>query len=162
MLVFFAVVFLGSLKGQLPICEYSPSGQFLGTTGCYNLTPTFQWIDRSIISIFLVFMIAFLPLFLQGALFIYHQSRGVLNCFFLLQNSWSVELARQSFDSQNISARRRRLSKSSRRRSPPIPSRRTSRSVGLGTSLLVVGLRRLGCHFASSIPDSLDQVFTWE
>jgi 1,3-beta-glucan synthase len=34
--------------------------------GCYNLTPVFDWIHRCIISIFLVFMIAFLPLFIQG------------------------------------------------------------------------------------------------
>ncbi|CAL1710234.1 unnamed protein product [Somion occarium] len=59
------MVFLGTLKGQLTICQYTSSGEFIGTPGCYNLTPVFQWIDRSIISIFLVFMIAFLPLFLQ-------------------------------------------------------------------------------------------------
>lgn len=61
-----SVVFLGTLKSQLTICKYSASGAFIGTTGCYNLDPVFSWIDRSIISIFLVFMIAFLPLFLQG------------------------------------------------------------------------------------------------
>ncbi|KAG1870333.1 glycosyl transferase [Suillus tomentosus] len=33
---------------------------------CYNLTPVFDWIHRCIISIFLKFMIAFLPLFIQG------------------------------------------------------------------------------------------------
>ncbi|QRV97434.1 beta-1,3-glucan synthase [Ceratobasidium sp. AG-Ba] len=33
--------------------------------GCYNLLPVFDWIKRCIISIFLVFAIAFLPLFLQ-------------------------------------------------------------------------------------------------
>ncbi|RPD68507.1 glucan synthase, partial [Lentinus tigrinus ALCF2SS1-7] len=37
----------------------------IGPTGCYNLTPAFQWIDHCIISIILVFMIAYLPLFLQ-------------------------------------------------------------------------------------------------
>ena len=63
------MVFLGTLKNQLTICEYTSTGEFIGTPGCYNLTPVFAWIDRSIISIFLVFMIAFLPLFLQGALF---------------------------------------------------------------------------------------------
>ncbi|THG95112.1 hypothetical protein EW026_g6480 [Hermanssonia centrifuga] len=59
------MVFLGTLQSQLDICTYSKSGQFTGATGCYNLTPVFSWIDRCIISIFLVFMIAFLPLFLQ-------------------------------------------------------------------------------------------------
>ncbi|KAK7680380.1 1,3-beta-D-glucan synthase [Cerrena zonata] len=59
------MVFLGTLKGQLTICEYTSTGEFIGVPGCYNLVPVFSWIDRSIISIFLVFMIAFLPLFLQ-------------------------------------------------------------------------------------------------
>ncbi|THH32853.1 hypothetical protein EUX98_g1321 [Antrodiella citrinella] len=59
------MVFLGTLNSQLTICKYTASGQFIGTNGCYNLVPVFQWIDRCIISIFLVFMIAFLPLFLQ-------------------------------------------------------------------------------------------------
>ena len=60
------VVFLGSLNDQVSICKYTSSGQLIGPVGCYNLTPAFQWIDHCIISIFLVFMIAFLPLFLQG------------------------------------------------------------------------------------------------
>ena len=61
------MVFLGALNDQVSICKYTSSGQLIGPTGCYNLTPAFQWIDHCIISIFLVFMIAFLPLFLQGA-----------------------------------------------------------------------------------------------
>ena len=60
------MVYVGTLNGQLPMCKYSSSGAFIGTTGCYNLVPVFQWIQRCIISIFLVFMIAYLPLFLQG------------------------------------------------------------------------------------------------
>ncbi|EPT03223.1 hypothetical protein FOMPIDRAFT_78799 [Fomitopsis schrenkii] len=59
------MVYLGTLKGQLSICEYTSSGAFIGQAGCYNLTPVFQWINRCIISIFLVFLIAYLPLFLQ-------------------------------------------------------------------------------------------------
>ena len=62
------VVFLGTLNSELTLCQYSKSGAFIGTSGCYNLQPVFDWINRSIISIFLVFMIAFLPLFLQGKL----------------------------------------------------------------------------------------------
>ena len=61
------VVFLGTLNSQLTICQYSSTGQPLnGQGGCYNLHPVFNWIHHCIISIFLVFMIAFLPLFLQG------------------------------------------------------------------------------------------------
>ncbi|KAJ8082249.1 1,3-beta-D-glucan synthase [Marasmius tenuissimus] len=60
------MVFLGTLNKQLDICRYTDSGQFIGgQAGCYNLVPVFQWIEHCIISIFLVFMIAFLPLFLQ-------------------------------------------------------------------------------------------------
>jgi 1,3-beta-glucan synthase component len=66
---FFLVLFLGTLNSQLTICKYTASGQFLGgQAGCYNLVPVFDWIQRCIISIFLVFMISFLPLFLQGLL----------------------------------------------------------------------------------------------
>lgn len=61
------MVFLGTLQSQLTICQYTDAGQFLGgQAGCYNLVPVFGWIRRCIISIFLVFMISFLPLFLQG------------------------------------------------------------------------------------------------
>ncbi|KAI0826038.1 1,3-beta-glucan synthase [Irpex lacteus] len=59
------MVFLGTLNSELTLCQYSKSGAFIGTSGCYNLKPVFDWINRSIISIFLVFIIAFLPLFLQ-------------------------------------------------------------------------------------------------
>ncbi|EJD47463.1 1,3-beta-glucan synthase [Auricularia subglabra TFB-10046 SS5] len=60
------MVFLGSLNKQLQICKYTSDGHFLGgQEGCYNLFPVFDWIKHCIISIFLVFFIAFLPLFLQ-------------------------------------------------------------------------------------------------
>lgn len=62
------MVYLGTLKGELTICKYTSAGAFIGTPGCYNLSPVFQWINRCIISIFLVFLIAYLPLFLQGKL----------------------------------------------------------------------------------------------
>jgi 1,3-beta-glucan synthase len=61
------VVFLGTLNSSILVCQYSAAGTILpGMDGCYNLTPVFDWIHRCIISIFLVFMIAFLPLFIQG------------------------------------------------------------------------------------------------
>ncbi|KAJ7757160.1 1,3-beta-glucan synthase, partial [Mycena metata] len=45
---------------------YTASGQLKpNSAGCYNLVNVFSWIRRCIISIFLVFMISFLPLFLQ-------------------------------------------------------------------------------------------------
>lgn len=61
------MVFLGTLNKQLLVCVYTDAGQLIGgQNGCYNLYPVFEWIRRCIISIFLVFFIAFLPLFLQG------------------------------------------------------------------------------------------------
>jgi 1,3-beta-glucan synthase len=64
-LFMFTLVFIGTLNSQLSICESTNSDYQVGTGGCYYLSPVFQWIRRTIISIFLVFMIAFLPLFLQ-------------------------------------------------------------------------------------------------
>jgi 1,3-beta-glucan synthase len=62
-----SVVFIGTLNKQLAICKVDSQGNVLGgQPGCYNLIPVFDWIRRCIISIFLVFFIAFLPLFLQG------------------------------------------------------------------------------------------------
>ncbi|KAF8582242.1 glycosyltransferase family 48 protein [Ramaria rubella] len=61
-----ALVFLGTLNKQLTICQYNSAGQFIGgQPGCYNLVPVFNWIRLRIISILLVFFIAFLPLFMQ-------------------------------------------------------------------------------------------------
>lgn len=65
-LFMFALVFLGTLNKELTICRYTADGQFVGGQGgCYNLVPVYDWIKRCIISIFIVFFIAFLPLFLQ-------------------------------------------------------------------------------------------------
>jgi 1,3-beta-glucan synthase len=62
------VVFLGTLNSQILICKYNSQGEYIAgqPPGCYNLVPVFDWIQHCIISILLVFMIAFLPLFLQG------------------------------------------------------------------------------------------------
>jgi len=63
------VVFIGILNKQLTICKVDSHGDVIsGQGGCYNLIPVFDWVRRSIVSIFLVFMVAFLPLFLQGRL----------------------------------------------------------------------------------------------
>jgi 1,3-beta-glucan synthase len=62
------VVFLGTLNSEIAICQYNSEGEYIPgqAPGCYNLFPVFQWIRHCIISILLVFGIAFLPLFLQG------------------------------------------------------------------------------------------------
>jgi 1,3-beta-glucan synthase len=60
------LLFIGTLNKQLAICRVDAQGNVIGgQPGCYNLIPVFDWIRRCIISIFLVFFIAFLPLFLQ-------------------------------------------------------------------------------------------------
>ncbi|KII88524.1 glycosyltransferase family 48 protein [Plicaturopsis crispa FD-325 SS-3] len=60
------LLFIGTLNKQLAICKVDTLGNVIGgQPGCYNLIPVFDWIKRCIVSIFLVFFIAFLPLFLQ-------------------------------------------------------------------------------------------------
>ncbi|KAH8915230.1 glycosyltransferase family 48 protein [Atractiella rhizophila] len=61
----FVLLFLGTMNEELVICKYGPNGVFLGPRPCHNLVPVFDWIKRCIISIFVVFLIAFLPLLLQ-------------------------------------------------------------------------------------------------
>jgi len=69
-LILFPVLYIGTLNKQLAICRVDGQGNVIGgQPGCYNLIPVFDWIKRCITSIFLVFFIAFLPLFLQGAYF---------------------------------------------------------------------------------------------
>ncbi|KAG8705700.1 1,3-beta-D-glucan synthase [Ceratobasidium sp. 423] len=51
--------------GSVPICRYIDGQLPSGQEGCYNLFPVFDWIKRCMISIFLIFMIAFLLLFIQ-------------------------------------------------------------------------------------------------
>lgn len=61
------MLYLGTLNKELSICLTDSNGDVtIGQDGCYNLSPVFDWVRRCIVSIFLVFFIAFLPLFLQG------------------------------------------------------------------------------------------------
>ncbi|TCD69704.1 1,3-beta-D-glucan synthase [Steccherinum ochraceum] len=63
------LLYIGTLNKQLAICNVDARGDVLpGQPGCYNLIPVFDWVHRCIVSIFLVFFIAFLPLFLQELL----------------------------------------------------------------------------------------------
>ncbi|KAJ7662107.1 1,3-beta-glucan synthase [Mycena polygramma] len=60
------MLFLGTLNSSITICRYNSNQQLVkGMAGCYNLSPVFDWIHRCIFSLLLVFLIAFLPLFLQ-------------------------------------------------------------------------------------------------
>jgi hypothetical protein len=69
--VCFAVVFLGTLNSSLKICEYTDPGQFSGGQA---------GIVRCILSILLVSMTPFLPLFLQGMTF-YSLNVPFVNCY---------------------------------------------------------------------------------
>lgn len=74
------LVLLGTMNQGLFICRYTSDGQFVGNqAGCYNLVPVYDWIKRCIISIFVVFFISFLPLFLQELC-----ERGVLRALYRL------------------------------------------------------------------------------
>ncbi|KAJ4469702.1 1,3-beta-glucan synthase component-domain-containing protein [Lentinula edodes] len=91
------MVFIGTLTSSVSVCEYTNSGQLIGgQTGCYNLFPVFQWIEHRIISIFLVFMISFLPLFLQELI-----ERGTWKAIFRLAKQFgSLSPAFKVFSTQ--------------------------------------------------------------
>ena len=62
------VVFMGTLNSSLG-CNFHDNGQiFNGKDGCPFFTPVFDWITRCIIAIIAMFMVTFLPPFLQGKL----------------------------------------------------------------------------------------------
>ncbi|KAF9927143.1 1,3-beta-D-glucan synthase [Linnemannia zychae] len=55
----FSMLFIGSMASSVEVCSDTMED------GCVNLVPVFDWIKRCVLSIFIVFFIAFLPLFLQ-------------------------------------------------------------------------------------------------
>ncbi|EAZ62754.2 1,3-beta-glucan synthase component [Scheffersomyces stipitis CBS 6054] len=59
---------LAALTNETTICEYDrfrPITDPRRPIGCYNLIPVVQWLERCIFSIFIVFLISFLPLAVQ-------------------------------------------------------------------------------------------------
>lgn len=67
---FFMLVLLniGALANQSIICLYDrnkPISDPHIPTGCYNLQPVLDWVQRFILSIFIVFFISFIPLIVQ-------------------------------------------------------------------------------------------------
>ncbi|CAO3697942.1 unnamed protein product [Rhizopus stolonifer] len=63
-----AALFISAMGASLTICEYNadaPEDAPLIPLGCYNLVPIYDWVKRCILSIVAVFLVAFLPLFLQ-------------------------------------------------------------------------------------------------
>ncbi|KAI8137849.1 1,3-beta-glucan synthase component-domain-containing protein [Fennellomyces sp. T-0311] len=62
------ILTLGALAMPVTICEFNadaPPDAPLTPEGCYNLVPVFEWLKRVVVSIFVVFFVSFLPLFLQ-------------------------------------------------------------------------------------------------
>ena len=83
---------MGTLNSSLA-CESNTSGRPLnGVDDCYFLTPAKGWITRCIITIFLVFVVGFVPPFLQG------KPKNVDDFphsgLILSQNSWKEALGR--------------------------------------------------------------------
>lgn len=59
---------LGALRHETILCFYNknvPITDPLKPTGCANLQPVIDWVFRSVLSIFIVFFISFVPLILQ-------------------------------------------------------------------------------------------------
>ena len=59
---------LGALRHETILCDYDrdvPITDPLFPTGCANLTPILEWIERCVLSIFIVFFISFVPLVVQ-------------------------------------------------------------------------------------------------
>lgn len=59
---------IAALTNESIVCEYDKNRPITDPhlpSGCYNLIPIVHWLERSILSIFIVFSIAFLPLFIQ-------------------------------------------------------------------------------------------------
>ncbi|KAF2155139.1 glycosyltransferase family 48 protein [Myriangium duriaei CBS 260.36] len=67
-LFMFSLINLGALRHETIICRYNknvPVTDPLYPTGCFNLTPILDWVQRCVVSIFIVFFISFIPLVLQ-------------------------------------------------------------------------------------------------
>ena len=105
------MLFIGTLNSTVAVCT-GPDAQT--QTGCYFLEPVFLWVEHCIISIFLVFFIAFLPLFLTGQFSIRVYDTNLIFC---TQNSVNVVLSKRSSGCSSSSARSRMSSRSSALRS---------------------------------------------
>ncbi|KAI9716709.1 MAG: 1,3-beta-D-glucan synthase [Chrysothrix sp. TS-e1954] len=67
-LFMFCLLNLGALKHENIVCHYNsnlPITDPLMPTGCADLLPIYNWVERCIVSIFIVFFIAFVPLVVQ-------------------------------------------------------------------------------------------------
>lgn len=70
---------IASLTNDSVICEYNKDRPFTDSRrplNCLNLVPVYLWLERCILSIFLVLMISFVPLAVQEL-----TERGIYKCF---------------------------------------------------------------------------------
>jgi 1,3-beta-glucan synthase len=64
----FVLLNLGALRHETITCKYNKDTPITDPelpTGCANLTPVLNWVERCIVSIFIVFFISFVPLVVQ-------------------------------------------------------------------------------------------------
>jgi len=67
-LFMFVLINLGALRHETIMCRYNrnvPITDPLKPTGCANLAPILDWVNRCVVSIFIVFFISFIPLIVQ-------------------------------------------------------------------------------------------------
>ena len=67
-LFMWCLINLGALRHETITCHYNrnvPITDPLYPTGCANITPIMDWVERCIVSIFIVFFISFVPLTVQ-------------------------------------------------------------------------------------------------
>lgn len=67
-LLMLTLIHLGALRHETILCFYNkntPPTDPLKPTGCANLSPILDWVFHSVLSIFIVFFIAFVPLIVQ-------------------------------------------------------------------------------------------------
>lgn len=71
-------IHLAALSNESVLCTYNKDVPFTdprNPTGCYNLIPVIDWVQRCVLSIFIVFGISFIPLCVQELM-----ERGVTRC----------------------------------------------------------------------------------
>ncbi|ORX81310.1 family 48 glycosyltransferase [Basidiobolus meristosporus CBS 931.73] len=59
------LTFVSSLARLLTPCDYDNFQGILTPPGCYDYSPVIHWVQRTVIAILMMFLVAFLPLFLQ-------------------------------------------------------------------------------------------------
>lgn len=80
-------IHLGALTNDSVICSYNRNIPFTDArtpTGCTNLIPIIDWVQRCVLSIFIVFGISFLPLMIQELM-----ERGLWRCIYRISRHFS-------------------------------------------------------------------------